>query len=120
MNLCLTHDSLLKRFGITHFAQSIHLQLIDIMDFIPDLCSDCKAEVLSDHEALQCNHCHLWQHRVCADISRTEYHRTREQLSTWRCTNCERSPQVVTQREPMEIERYVCNIDFKYSIYFVS
>ena len=55
-------------------------------------CSFCKKEVRTRQEALQCDFCEEWQHRVCrTGISREFYRqlvRGTVELEDWRCYAC--------------------------------
>ena len=56
-----------------------------------DLCIECNRVVTGRQQALECDHCHEWQHRTCGTgISQYEYReavRSREGLD-WICSLC--------------------------------
>ena len=60
-------------------------------DMILYLCIECRSEVRPRQEALQCEVCTRWQHRICnTRISRAEYRQAVKTNSDidWRCNNC--------------------------------
>ena len=56
-----------------------------------DLCIECNRVVTGRQQALKCDHCNKWQHRICGTgISQQEYReavRSREGLD-WICGPC--------------------------------
>ena len=52
-------------------------------------CAVCGASVTDEHEALECDNCHLWTHCFCCEVSTEEY-RQLEHLSSfnWICPVC--------------------------------
>ena len=56
-----------------------------------DLCIRCKKTVSSQQEAIQCDGCDRWQHRICGtNITRKDYRTAVRsgQGIDWRCEDC--------------------------------
>ena len=54
----------------------------------PDACKCCHSIVDWSSLALQCDGCNLWSHKLCLNMSDTEYHRQEANSSIWLCNNC--------------------------------
>ena len=66
------------------------LPIISTKDYIgKDLCTGCYKEVKSTQQAISCDLCQRWMHRICSDMSTVLYNQCRKKKHfTWTCTKC--------------------------------
>ena len=56
-----------------------------------DYCTSCHKEVKSNQQAISCDLCERWMHRICSDMITRIYNRYRKKKHfTWICTKCRR------------------------------
>ena len=73
---------------------------INSKDYVgKDLCRGCTKEVTNKQQAVFCDHCEMWIHRRCSDMSVTIYNRLkRTKKFAWICNKCRKNDIIIKEK----------------------
>ena len=69
-----------------------------------EICDECKCYITDQNKGLQCNHCSLYYHKECGNISKQlfiELHNS--DILVWVCTLCRREKVTSTLNTSQEV-----------------
>lgn len=61
-----------------------------------DLCRSCSKQVTDKQQAVYCDHCEMWIHRSCSDMSVKIYNRLKSRENfAWVCNKCRKDDKII-------------------------
>ena len=72
-----------------------------------DLCRKCFKEVRPHHQAISCDSCETWIHRICSDMSQAQYNRNKfRNWFPWICNVCRKDDTLIEEKiDPSSLKK---------------
>ena len=73
---------------------------ISTKDYVgKDLCRSCSKEVTAKQQAVLCDHCEMWIHRSCSDMSAKIYNLLKKRtIFAWICNKCRKDDTIIKEK----------------------